>query len=364
MLGIMVPRVKANRAKTLSSQQVTIKDVADAAGVSVGTVSKAMRGSDRVGKETRERISTIAANLGWRVNHVARGLVLRRSYLLGLVASSITNNFCAQIYEGADSYAVERGYGLLLCVTEDDYKKEKQVLERLRHNARADGVIIIPAPAPVRRSPLYDAAFSGWPHVFVSRHLPDLASDRVLCDDVEGGAMVTRHLLDLGHTKIAYVYDSYQATCSHVVARRQGYEHALAQAGIKRDEGNCLAVNFGDDAKVRDALLSMLRRVQPTALFAHNDRIAAKALDVVRRARIQVPEQLSIVGFGNLNISELVTPQLTTVDYSAREMGRLAARILIERLEQQPAGFHQMSMQPRLIRRESDAKLGKLPHLA
>ena len=338
---------------------ITIKDVAQAAGVSVATVSKALRGADRVSNETRERIVAIAARMGWRANNAARSLVTKRSYLLGLVTASITNNFSAQVYEGADSYASEKGYGILLCVTEDDYRKERQALERLRLEVRADGVIAVPAPAPLGKSIFYDPAVAAWPYVFVTRHFSDLASDRVLCDDVKGGAMLTRHLIELGHRRIAFLYDSLHAGCSHVMGRRQGYLAALTEAGIRPDPELMIALDVDAPAELSRALMTQLESKGAPAVFGHVDRTAVRVMQLARAAGIDVPGRLSIVGFGNLNISELVSPPLTTADYAPREMGRLAARILIERLERPSAARHQIVMEPHLVNRSSTARVRK-----
>jgi LacI family transcriptional regulator len=334
---------------------VTIRDVALQAGVSVATVSKALRGADRVSDETRARVVAIAERMGWRANNAARSLVTKRSYLLGLVTASITNNFSAQVYEGAESHASEKGYGILLCVTEDDYRKERRALERLRMEVRTDGVIAVPAPAPAGKSAFYSPAVASWPYVLVTRHFPDLASDRVLCDDVQGGAMMTRHLLDLGHRMIAFVYDVRHGNCSHVIGRRQGYINALLSANIEPAPALCVGLDFDAPADSLHPFVEFLKSARATAVFAQNDRTAVTVLQLSRVARIDVPRDLSVVGFGNLNLSELVTPPLTTADYSAREMGSLAARMLIERLERPVPARHQIVMEAKLVRRESDA---------
>ncbi|MBK7930959.1 MAG: LacI family DNA-binding transcriptional regulator [Bryobacterales bacterium] len=346
-------------AEEAISGGITIKDVAQEAGVSVATVSKALRGADRVSEETRKRIVLVAERMGWRANNAARSLVTKRSYLLGLVTASITNNFSAQVYEGADSYASEKGYGILLCVTEDDYRKERQALERLRLEVRADGAIAVPAPAPAGKSIFFEPALAAWPYVFVTRHFSGLASDRVLCDDAKGGAMLTRHLIQLGHRRIAFIFDSLHTGCSHVLGRRQGYLSALAEAGIKPDPDLMIALDVDAPAELSRALMSQLESLGITAVFGHVDRTAVRVMQLARAAGIDVPARLSIVGFGNLNISELVSPPLTTADYAPREMGRLAARILIERLERPSAARHQIVMEPHLVDRASTARVRK-----
>lgn len=352
-------RKRRSTPEETSLSEITIKDVALAAGVSVATVSKALRGADRVSGETRKRIAALAARMGFRANNAARSLVTKRSYLLGLVTASITNNFSAQVYEGADSYAAEKGYGILLCVTEDNYRKERQALERLRLEVRADGAIAVPAPAPAGKSIFYEPSVASWPYVFVTRHFPDLTSDRVLCDDLKGGMLLTRHLLDLGHRRIAFVYDSLHAGCSHVLGRRQGYQAALAEAGIKPDPELMIALDVDSPAETSHALMAQLEAKGVTAVFGHVDRTAVRVMQLAREAGIDVPGRLSIVGFGNLNISELVSPPLTTADYAPREMGRLAARILIDRLERPSTARHQIVMEPHLVDRASTAKARK-----
>ena len=213
----------------------TIADVARLAGVSTATVSKALNGTDRVSPETRDRIRAIAKELNWQASQMARGLVMRRSHLIGLVVSSITNNFCAQLYDGVEGYATERGYSVLLCVTENDPQREASAVRRLTEAARADGIIAIPAPLEEGQSPFYDLRQANQPFVLVSRRFFDLDSDYVICDDPEGGRLVTGHLLELGHRQIAYVFDSSQRACTNVIERRRGYQRALEDAGLAYD---------------------------------------------------------------------------------------------------------------------------------
>jgi len=331
----------------------TIRDVARLAGVSPGTVSKALNGTDRVGADTRERVRAVAKQLNWQPNQLARGLVLRRTHLIGLVVPSITNDFCAQVYEGAQSYASERGYSLLLSVTEDDPQREASVVKRFTEAVHVDGIIAIPAPIEEGKSPFRDLHAAHWPYVLVSRRFPGLPSDYVICDNLEGGRLATEHLISLGHRRIAYVFDSRQSACTNVIERRQGYQRALAAAGIDCDPALCVAVDLHNHPQNQVQLRNMIDARRPTAIFAHNDRTAVIVLGWLRSVGLGVPSDMALVGFANLNLATIVTPTLTTVEYGLRETGRLAAKALIDRVEGKTAEPQQIVLTPRLIVRES-----------
>ncbi len=331
----------------------TIRDIARTAGVSPATVSKALNGTDRVSAATRERVQAIAKQFNWQPNELARGLVLRRSHLIGLVVSSITNDFCAQLYDGAEAYAAKRGYSLLLCVTDDEPVHEALALKRLTTAVHADGIIAIPVTAKTGRSPFYDLYETQCPFVLVSRHIAELPSDYVICDDIEGGRLATAHLIGLGHTRIAYVFDSGQSECTNVIGRRKGYRNALEAAGIEFDAALSAGVSLRSDPEDQIQLRNMMDARKPTAIFAHNDRTAVAVLQWLKWADLAVPSDVALVGFANLNLARIVTPTLTTVDSGVRETGRLAAKTLIDRVEGKVTEKQQIVLKPQIVVRES-----------
>jgi DNA-binding LacI/PurR family transcriptional regulator len=337
--------------------QTTIADVARLAGVSTATVSKALNGTDRVSPDTRDRVRAIARELNWQANPLARNLVLRRSHLIGLMVASITNNFCAQLYDGAEAYAAERGYSLLLCVTEDDPQREISVLKRLTDAARVDGIIAIPAPLPEGKSPFYGFDRTQTPFVLVLRRVPGLECDCVICDDKEGGRQVTEYLIQLGHRRIAYVYDGGQRDCTNVMERRIGWQQALEAAGIGYDPCLCSEVSLSASPAEQVALRNMAEARRPTAIFAHNDRTAVAVLEWLRYAGKRVPEDMALAGFANMNLATLVTPPLTSVEFGIRQIGMRAAKTLIDRLEAPDAAphkiFQNIVVSPQLVVRES-----------
>jgi DNA-binding LacI/PurR family transcriptional regulator len=331
----------------------TINDIARLAGVSPATVSKALNNTDRVSAETRERVRAIAKKFNWHANQQARGLVLKRSHLIGLVVSSITNNFCAQLYDGAERHASERGYNLLLCVTEDDPQVEVSALRRLTEAAHVDGILAIPAPVEEQKSPFYELHHADWPYVLVARKFLSLTSDYVVCDDALGGRIATEHLIGLGHRRIAYAFDAAQSPCTNVIDRRTGYRQALEAAGLPYEA--CLSASVSLRASPEDqaSLKNMVEAQKPTAIFAHNDRTAMAVLDWLRWAGLEVPGQMAVVGFGNLNLARIVTPPLTSIEYGISTIGKLAAQILIDRIEGVTTDRRQVVVTPSLVVRQS-----------
>jgi LacI family transcriptional regulator len=340
------------RKRYLIGEQ-TIHDIARAAGVSPATVSKAFNGTDRISAATRERILAIAKHFNWQPNSLARGLVLRRSHLIGMIVSSITNDFCAQLYDGAESYAARRGYSLLLCVTDNEAAHEVLALRRLTASVHADGIIAIPVTTATGTSPFYDLVAAEYPFVLVSQRITGMPADYVVCNDIEGGRLATAHLIERGHSRIAYVYDVAQAGCTNVVGRREGYQAALKAGGIECDPALSAGVNLRSGPEEQAPLREMMDARKPTAIFAHNDRTAVTVLQWLKWARLAVPSDVALVGFANLNLASIVTPTLTTVDFGVRETGRLAAKALIDKLEGKVTEKQQIVMKPKIVVRES-----------
>lgn len=303
---------------------VTSHDVAQRAGVSQPTVSLVLSSNPkaRVAAATRERVHRAAEELGYRPNVVARSLVQRRSYALGVVIPDIANQFFADVVSGAERVASEDGYAVFLCEQRD--LPLARHLEALRAR-QVDGVILDAAGASV----MPDAAFEGLNIVLIdqpSERWPGVASD------AEGaGRLAAEHLLALGHRRIAFVGPS--ADVHGLRMRERGFFRALTQAGVtlpsawlRRER----ATLEGGQAGMR-ALLAQAER--PTATFCANDLLALGAHKACTQLGVSVPNAMSLVGCDDIDFARLVTPELTTVAVPARELGARAARLLIQELE-------------------------------
>jgi LacI family transcriptional regulator len=298
--------------------------VAARAGVSQPTVSLVLSSNPkaRVASATRERVLRAAEELGYRPNVVARSLVRRRSYALGVVVPDIANQFFADVVSGAERVATEEGYALFLCEQRDVPLDRR--LEALRAR-QVDGVILDAAGA----SAVPQAAFEGLNIVLIdqpSERWPGVASD------AEGaGRLAAEHLLALGHRSIAFVGPS--ADVHGFRMRERGFFRALADAGVALPSAwlrRAPATLDGGQQAMR-ALLA--QRERPTATFCANDLLALGAHKACTQAGVSIPRAMSLVGCDDIAFARLVTPELTTVAVPARELGARAARLIVREIE-------------------------------
>lgn len=341
---------------------VTIKDIAREAGVSYETVSRALSNRGRVGKDTAARIREVAKRLNYRPNAVARGLRSKTTQTLGVVFPCIyANEFYAGIYRGIEDEALRHGYILFLCNSDFDAKREAAYVEAL-HARRVDALIFAPADLYEANDPngtlLQDLRDRfGMVMVLIDRRVPGLDCDYVATDHYAGATLAVRHLLDLGHRRVACLATS---PVSSVQDRVQAYRDALAGAGIERDEAwlRLSTDNYEESgASEMSQILALPAERRPTAVFATNDMVAAGAMRQALEQGLEVPGDLSIVGFDDLRLATSLPVPLTTVRQDLLAIGHQAGRAAIGRIGKPdshgPGRDH--SVVPTLVERASSA---------
>jgi LacI family transcriptional regulator len=304
--------------------RATSHDVATRAGVSQPTVSLVLTRNPkaRVADATRERVLRAAEELGYRPNVVARSLVRRRSYALGVIVPDLANQFFSDVVSGAERVAIDAGYAVFLC--EQRGTPLERHLEALVAR-QIDGVIIDAAGA----SAVPEAAFEGLNVVLI-----DEPSDRwpgVASDAEAAGRLAGEHLLALGHRRIAFVGPA--ADVHGFRMRERGFTRALRDAGValRSDWVRRAPPTLDGGQAAMRALLSLAER--PTATFCANDLLALGAHKTCTQLGVAVPRAMSLVGCDDIAFAQLVTPELTTVAVPARELGARAARLLVRELE-------------------------------
>jgi LacI family transcriptional regulator len=308
--------------KPRANRRITTHDVAAKAGVSQPTVSLVLsrNARARVAPETRARVLQAAAELGYRPNVVARSLVQRRSYALGIIVPDLRNPFFADVISGAERVAVAEGYATLLC--EASLTPAERHLETLQGRL-IDGVIIDSLGA----ASLPEGVLEGLNVVLIdepSERWPGVASDAL-----GAGRLAAEHLLALGHRRVGFVGPAVDVHGFRM--RERGFVAALRAAGLAVDSAHLRrtpATVEGGRQAMR-ALLALPAAARPTALFCANDLLALGALKACSAAGVRVPTELSIVGCDDIEMATLVTPELTTIAVPARELGARAARLLI-----------------------------------
>jgi len=305
----------------------TIRDVARAASVSVGTVSKALNNSGSLRRETRERVIAVANDLGFRPNDLAQSLHRGQSLTVGLISTDSFGRFTIPIMEGLEECLTDNRIAVFMCNATDDPVREAQHVESLIAK-RVDGIVVTARRAD-RRARLEGPA-PGLPVIYVFSQTDDPDALCLLPDDEGGAALATRHLVGLGRRRIAHVTgpERFEA----VRLRRDGFRKTLAAAGIEEPEGYYLP-GIWSEGWGREAAAQLFRGrgKPPDAIFCGNDQIARGVADALRERGVVVPDGVSIVGFDNWEIiAEATRPPLTTVDMNLKELGREAGRRLME----------------------------------
>ena len=331
-----------------AARRVTTKDVAARAGVSQPTVSLVLsrNARARVAPATRERVLRAAEELGYSPNVLARGLVQRRSYALGIIVPDIRNPFFLDVLSGAERVAAEEGYAVLLCDARDT-PVERHV-EMLRGRL-VDGLLIDAVGASALSADLLadlnvvliDESTARWPGV--------------TSDALGAGRLAGEHLLALGHRRLAFAGPAQDVHALRM--RERGFVQALRAAGQQLDSATLRrapATVAGGDAAIR-ALMALPSR--PSGVFLANDLMAVGALKACSALGIRVPSQLSLVGCDDIEMARLVTPELTTVAVPARELGARAARLLVRRIDGPVADARpQRTLPVRLVERGTTAR--------
>jgi LacI family transcriptional regulator len=308
----------------------TIKEVAKRAGVSIGTVSNVITGTAPVSAPKRERILAAIRDLNYHPNDVARSLKLRRTKMLGMVVSDITNPFFSQLVRGAEEAALKHGYLLLTFNTDDQVEREKQVLAVLR-SRRVDGILLVVAPSEGKPAHIAETLALGTPLVCLDRVPPGIEVDSVSVNNTAGARNCIRHLLAMGHRRIAILTGSLRLQTAR--QRLRGYEEALREAGIPVDPKLIYEGDFRAESgySLGQALLAKTNR--PSALFISNALMAIGVLKAVGELGLQCPRDIAIATFDDLPLAEILRTPLTAVAQPAHQIGYKGAELLVRKIE-------------------------------
>ena len=307
-----------------------MREIAERAKVSIGTVSHVINGTARVRENPRRRVLDAIRSLGYQPSQLARGLRRNRTNMVVMLIPDITNPFFPAVVRGVEDVAYKHSLRVVLCNTDNDIEKESFYLDEMR-SYRPAGWLVIPATDSDMTAQFRSPALSGHPVVCIDRQPPDWKGDVVLAANQAGARSATQHLLRMGHRQLAVITGPLHLT--NAVERLKGFKRALSEAGVSIDPEYIQEARFnrqsGYEAATR--LLRMLPR--PTAIFACNDLMAMGVLSAARELGLQCPEQISIVGFDDLDFAEFTAPALTSVHQPGYQLGTTAARLLMERIE-------------------------------
>jgi DNA-binding LacI/PurR family transcriptional regulator len=328
---------------------VSIKDVAKAADVSYSTVSRALNDSPRVKTETKKQIQRIAAEMGYLPSAVARSLVKQRTQTIGIVVTTITDLFFAEVIHAIEETALVHSNSVILANSHGEPERELQAIRNLRER-RVDGIILVSGCSS--REELCAEKMTGVPIVIINNVHQEHIGHSVEVDNVGGGRMATQHLLELGHTRIAHI--AGPAWEWDARERQSGYEHALQAHDVPVDPTLIIRGNSRPHGgiKAMQQLLSISPR--PTAVFCYSDATAVGAMRAARAAGLRIPHDLSVVGFDDIDLAPFLEPPLTTVAQPKRKMGETAVQMVLALLEGD-APVEDCVLPSRLVVRESTA---------
>jgi LacI family transcriptional regulator len=330
----------------------TIREVAESAGVSYATVSHVINNTRLVSQETRERVLTAMTALNYRPNALARSLRQGKTNTIGLVLPDSANPFFAEISRSIEDEAFKKGYSVFLCNTELDTERELFYVDVLSKK-QVDGIIFVAAGDQADSLDLL--LQRNMPVVMIDRNVPNVEVDAVLTDNQLGGYLATRHLLDLGHKRIACIAGPSSITPS--AERFIGYRKALEEAGLLFDENLVIRGDYHAQSgmEITHSILKMNPR--PTAIFALNDLMALGALRAAAEAGYSVPKDLAVIGYDDLEIARFTNPPLTTIAQPKKEVGVQAINLLVDRISRKSGPPSRLLLAPELIIRRSTQPL-------
>jgi DNA-binding LacI/PurR family transcriptional regulator len=329
-----------------------MQEIAKMAGVSLGTVSHVLNNTAKVREPTRKRVLEAVQAAGYQPSQLARGLRRDKTNMIGMIIPDITNPFFPAVVRGAEDVSFSNGYRLILCNTDNDHSKELVHLNELRAYLPA-GLIVIPSNFSELTAQAESYRRAGTGVVCIDRLPKNWSGDSVTADNETGAYNATRFLLQMKHTRLAAITGPLHLT--NAKERLDGFKRAVREARLRLAPEYVQETTFDKEGGYSKAVTLLRLIPRPTAIFAGNDMIALGALLAIRKAGLRCPEDVSLMGFDDLDIAETTNPSLSSVSQSGYQLGTTAARILLDRLEGDKSPAKHIVLQTSLRLRHSVA---------
>jgi len=340
-------------------KKVTLKQIARELDVSISTVSKSLRNSLEIGEETRLKVQAFAKFYNHKPNNIALSLKNRKTKTIGIIIPEIVHYFFSTVINGIEHVANENGYSVIICLSDDSFDKEVLNMELLA-NGSIDGFIMSLSKETQQKEDFHhisEVINQGMPVVMFDRVTDDILCDKVIIDDEKAAYEAVQSLIDKGRKKIALVTTVDYVSVGKL--RTDGYTKALLDNNIPFDENLIIKIENIDNCEIK--IGNLLEDKAIDAVFAVNELFAVTTIKTANKIGIKVPEDLAVIAFTDGIISKYSTPTITTVSQRGMEMGKVAAKILIERLESeeeelvedQEEVYKTVVIETRLIERES-----------
>lgn len=332
-----------------------MKDIARDLGVSVVTVSKALRNHEDISEETRARVLQRIRDLNYRPNLAARALVTGRSFIIGFVVPGLLHSFFAEVAKGLTNVLRKKGYGLVISTSEEDPELERQEIEQLLAR-RVDALIL--ATTQTGDANFREIENHNVPFVFIDRRIEKIGGNFVGVDDEAVGLIATEHLIQAGAKRIAFIGSNELSTAT---GRQNGYRRALARYGMEPRPEYIRTIESSGDATEDSASLMMQELLalpeRPDAVFCYNDPTALGAMKTVLDAGLRVPQDIAFIGSGNIRHADFLRVPLTSVDQNSVGIGERAAKLALTMIEAKtPQSPKTVLLEPKLVVRQSSAR--------
>jgi LacI family transcriptional regulator len=312
-------------------KKVTLKQIARELDVSISTVSKSLRNSIEIGEETRLKVQAFARFYHYKPNNIALSLKNRKTKTIGIIIPEIVHHFFSTVINGVEHIANENGYSVIICLSDDSFDKEVLNMEMLA-NGSIDGFIVSLSKETQQKGDFHhisEVINQGMPVVMFDRITDDILCDKVIINDKLAAYEAVQSLIDKGRKKIALVTTVDYVSVGKL--RTDGYTKALLDNGLPFDENLIIKIENVENCEITIAKLLEDKAID--AVFAVNELFAVTIIKIAHKMGLKVPEDLAVIAFTDGIISKYSTPTITTVSQNGMEMGNMAAKILIERLE-------------------------------
>lgn len=333
-------------------KEITIKDIANEAGVSISTVSRVINGNYPVRQEVREKVESVMKELEYHPNAVARSLRINKTNLIALVVADLSNHFFMEIAKGLELEVSKMGYHLVIASSGGDIEKERELIDTLV-GKRIDGLVI--ASSDSDGGKIQRCLSLGIPVVLVDRTIKNITTNQILWNDFDSSYRLTRLLTDYGHKKLAIV--NVTLTNPNGSNRLEGFKQAVLDAGIPVSETWISPSNFSGQQAYNYIMKIMKEENRPTAVYCANNIMLEGTLQALRELNLKIYDDVSVVAFGDLECNKYITPQITSADQDSLEMGHQAGEILSGLLAGKHAYSTQIILDSKIVERGSVKKI-------
>ncbi len=333
---------------------ITIKDIAEKGKVSIATVSRVLNNKPDVSNETKEKIIKLIDKMGYNPNNMARSLVLKKTYTIGLVIPDICNPFFPDIARAVEDTARGLGYSIIFYNTDNHVEEEKKAVEILM-SRQVDGLIVSLSMNEENKQLLGKLRKENYPIVQIDRKIFDTNYTSIAIDNILSAYKATSYLIDLGHTRIVHITGDMNTQTGQ--ERLEGYKKALRDSDIEVRDDYIFQGDYNLRYSQGDLKKLFKSDIRPTAIFTAYDLMAVGTYKLIRDCGLTIPEDVSIVGHDNIDLSSLVKPSLTTVSQPKYRMGQLATSFLVKDIEGEKYQERDIVLDTKLIKRSSTRNL-------